>query len=83
MNLGNALLLLYLLYYLKDAVDLTDKDAEAGVFRLTAAVRRAHRRHRDPRRDLVRPAGPAQGLRDRVRLRDRGRALLLLAFVHT
>ena len=25
MNLGNALLLLYLLYYLKDAVDLTDK----------------------------------------------------------
>jgi hypothetical protein len=37
------------------------------------AVRRAHRRHRAPRRDLVRPAGPAQGLRDGVRVRDRGR----------
>jgi MFS family permease len=35
MNLGNALLLLYLLYYLKDAVNLTDKEAEDGVFLLT------------------------------------------------
>ncbi len=36
MNLGNALLLLYLLYYLKDAVDLTDKEAARGVAVLTA-----------------------------------------------
>ncbi len=36
MNLGNALVILYLLYYLKDAVDLTDKEAEDGVFLLTA-----------------------------------------------
>ena len=35
MNLGNALLLLYLLYYLKDAVGLTDEEAEDGVFLLT------------------------------------------------
>ncbi len=35
MNLANALLLLYLLYYLQDAVGLGRKDAEAGVFRLT------------------------------------------------
>lgn len=35
MNLGNALVILYLLYYLKDAVDLTDKEAERGVFLLT------------------------------------------------
>ena len=37
MNLGNALVILYLLYYLKDAVDLTDKQAERGVALLTAA----------------------------------------------
>jgi MFS family permease len=37
MNLGNALVILYLLYYLKDAVDLTDKEAERGVALLTAA----------------------------------------------
>jgi MFS family permease len=37
MNLGNALVILYLLYYLKDAVDLSDRDAEDGVFVLTAA----------------------------------------------
>lgn len=36
MNLGNALLILYLLYYLKDAIGLTDKQAEDGVFLLTA-----------------------------------------------
>lgn len=36
MNLGNALVLLYLLYYLKDAIDLTDDEAENGVFLLTA-----------------------------------------------
>ncbi len=36
MNLGNALVILYLLYYLKDAIDLTDKQAENGVFLLTA-----------------------------------------------
>ena len=36
MNLGNALLLLYLLYYLKDAVGLDDQEAEDGVFLLTA-----------------------------------------------
>jgi MFS family permease len=36
MNLGNALVILYLLYYLKDAIDLTDKEAEDGVFWLTA-----------------------------------------------
>jgi MFS family permease len=35
MNLGNALLILYLLYYLKDAVGLSDKEAESGVFLLT------------------------------------------------
>lgn len=37
MNLGNALVILYLLYYLKDAVELTDKEAERGVFVLTGA----------------------------------------------
>ena len=36
MNLGNALVILYLLYYLKDAIDLTDEDAEDRVFVLTA-----------------------------------------------
>jgi MFS family permease len=36
MNLGNALLLLYLFYYLKEAIGLSDKEAEDGVFRLTA-----------------------------------------------
>jgi MFS family permease len=36
MNLGNALLVLYLLYYLTDAVDLTDHEAENAVFVLTA-----------------------------------------------
>ncbi len=35
MNIGNALLILYLLYYLKDAVQLTDDEAEEGVFLLT------------------------------------------------
>jgi MFS family permease len=35
MNLGNALVILYLLYYLKDAVQLTDDEAENGVFVLT------------------------------------------------
>jgi MFS family permease len=34
-NLGNALVILYLLYYLKDAIDLTAKEAEDGVFVLT------------------------------------------------
>jgi MFS family permease len=34
-NLGNALVSLYLLYYLKDAIDLTAKEAEDGVFVLT------------------------------------------------
>jgi len=36
MNLGNALVILYLLYYLKDAINLSDKQAEDGVFVLTA-----------------------------------------------
>ncbi len=36
MNFGNAVLILYLLYYLKDAVDLTDDEAANGVFVLTA-----------------------------------------------
>ena len=36
MNLGNALVMLYLLYYLKDAVGLDDQEAEDGVFLLTA-----------------------------------------------
>ncbi len=36
MNLGNALLLLYLLYYLTDAVGLSDHEAEDAVFALTA-----------------------------------------------
>ncbi|HET9021983.1 MAG TPA: MFS transporter [Ornithinibacter sp.] len=36
MNLGNALLILYLLYYLKDAVQLSDDEAEDAVFTLTA-----------------------------------------------
>ncbi len=37
MNLGNALVILYLFYYLKDAVGLRDDDAEDKVFLLTAA----------------------------------------------
>nr|WP_269327612.1 MFS transporter [Kineosporia mesophila] len=37
MNLGNALLILYLLYYLKDAVGLSDDEADGTVFALTAA----------------------------------------------
>jgi MFS family permease len=37
MNLGNALVILYLLYYLKDAIGLSDDDAEDKVFVLTAA----------------------------------------------
>ena len=37
MNLGNALVILYLLYYLKDAIDLSDDEAEHGVLLLTAA----------------------------------------------
>jgi MFS family permease len=36
MNFGNSLLLLYLLYYLHDAVHLTDHQAKGGVFLLTA-----------------------------------------------
>jgi MFS family permease len=36
MNLGNAILVLYLLFYLKDAVDLSDQQAEDAVFTLTA-----------------------------------------------
>ena len=36
MNLGNALLILYLLYYLQDAVHLSDQRAKDGVFLLTA-----------------------------------------------
>jgi MFS family permease len=36
MNLGNALLLLYLFFYLKEAVGLSDTEAEDGVFLLTA-----------------------------------------------
>lgn len=36
MNLGNALLVLYLLYYLTDAVGLPDREAENAVFTLTA-----------------------------------------------
>ena len=36
MNLGNAILVLYLLYYLKDAVHLSDQGAEDAVFTLTA-----------------------------------------------
>jgi MFS family permease len=36
MNLGNAILILYLLFYLKDEVHLTDKGAEDAVFTLTA-----------------------------------------------
>jgi MFS family permease len=35
MNIGNALVILYLLYYLKDAIDLSDNEAEDGVFLLT------------------------------------------------
>ncbi|GAA4368848.1 MFS transporter [Nocardioides caricicola] len=35
-NLGNALGLLYLLYYLQDAIGLTSDEAEDGVFVLTA-----------------------------------------------
>lgn len=36
MNLGNAILILYLLYYLKDEVNLSDDAAEDAVFTLTA-----------------------------------------------
>lgn len=39
MNLGNAFLILYLLYYLTDAVGLSDDDAATGVFRLTVVCR--------------------------------------------
>jgi MFS family permease len=35
MNLGNALVILYLLYYLQDAINLSDDEAEDGVFLLT------------------------------------------------
>ncbi len=34
-NLGNALVVLYMLYYLQDAVRLSDREAETGVFWLT------------------------------------------------
>jgi MFS family permease len=37
MNLGNALVILYLLYYLQERIDLTDDEAEHGVLLLTAA----------------------------------------------
>ncbi|WP_134739200.1 MFS transporter [Nocardioides sp. 503] len=36
-NLGNSLVVLYLLYYLDDAVGLTEDQAESRVFQLTAA----------------------------------------------
>jgi MFS family permease len=36
MNLGNALVILYLYYYLKDAIGLTKQEAKDGVFLLTA-----------------------------------------------
>jgi hypothetical protein len=36
-DLGNALVVLYLLYYLHDAVGLTKNQAESRVFQLTAA----------------------------------------------
>ena len=36
MNLGNALLTLYLLYYVQDALHLSDEEAEDAVFTLTA-----------------------------------------------
>ena len=36
MNLGNSILILYLLFYLKDEVDLSDDAAEDAVFTLTA-----------------------------------------------
>ncbi|GLY19492.1 MFS transporter [Kineosporia sp. NBRC 101677] len=36
MNLGNALLILYLLFYLEDAVGLAEDEAEGAVFALTA-----------------------------------------------
>ena len=82
MNLGNALMILYLLYYLKDAVGLTDKEAEDGVFMLTAIY------------GLVTVVTAIVGgvWSDRVRRRKpfviwsgliAAAALLLLAFVHT
>ncbi len=37
MNLGNALVILYLFYYLRERIDLTDDEAEHGVLLLTAA----------------------------------------------
>jgi MFS family permease len=37
MNLGNALVILYLLYYLQERIDLNDDEAEHGVLLLTAA----------------------------------------------
>ncbi len=74
MNLGNALVILYLLYYLKDAVDLTDKEAERGVALLTAVYGALRGADRGARRHLVRPARPPQDLRDRLRPGRRGRA---------
>ena len=37
MNLGNALVILYLYYYLRERIDLSDDEAEHGVLLLTAA----------------------------------------------
>ena len=57
MNLGNALLVLYLLYYLTDAVDLSDHERRERGLHAHRGLRRVHRGHRLRRRPVVGPAG--------------------------
>ena len=56
-NLGNALGLLYLLYYLQDVVGFGADEAEDGVFLLTATYAAVHGAHHRRGRHLVRPRG--------------------------
>ena len=83
MNLGNSLLILYLLFYLKDEVHLSDDAAEDAVFTLTAVYGLVTVRHGVRRRLVVRPGRQAQGVRHLVGADRRGRALMIFAFVHT
>ena len=65
-NLGNALGLLYLLYFLQDVIGYSSDEAEDRVFVLTAVYAlHAGADHRRLRR-LERPARAAQGVRDLV-----------------
>ena len=71
MNLGNALLLLYLLYYLRTRSTSTDDEAEDGVFVLTAVYGVCTVVTAVVGGIWSRPARPAQGLRDLVRALSR------------